>query len=252
MATTTALPSKEDVAVGDTLKYTMDYTELSLEDLKTTLPKSVARKIDQSFVDNFNATVKDPNYREQIKANYLGYISVIHSGKYKAMDYLNAVKFCTFVLAGYKNKDAYYMAFPDRVRQFHINKTSAVDIQNLVNGYKRNKLVKTILEQSITPSWIVNQDVYQEAINVQVKLMKTAKSEMVRQNAAACLISELSPPKETKMSIGITERDKDSLDALTSSIREFSNQQRQALERGSVNLKDVAHTQIIDGECEEV
>lgn len=252
MATTTALPSKDDVESGDLLKYTMDYKELDLADLKATLPKSVAKKIDQSFVDNFNSTVKDPNYREQIKANYLGYIHVIQGGKYKAMDYLNAVKFCTFILAGYNNKDAYYLAFPDRARKFVANAVQPKDIQNLVNGYKRGKLVKTILEQSITPSWIVNQDVYQDAINAQYKLMKTAKSEMVRQNAAACLISELSPPKETKMSIGVSEGSKDTLDSLTSAIRQYSELQSRSLNSGNSTLKDVAHSQIVDADYEEV
>ena len=54
---------------------------------------------------------------------------------------------------------------------------NAKDISSFVTSYNKNKLVNLILEQSMIPSWVLNQDMYQKALNVQCELMLTANSE---------------------------------------------------------------------------
>lgn len=43
---------------------------------------------------------------------------------------------------------------------------TAKDISSVVAIYNKGKLVNKIMEQSIVPTWILNQDLHQKAINV--------------------------------------------------------------------------------------
>ena len=63
-----------------------------------------------------------------------------------------------------------------------------------MTSYNKNKLVNLILEQSMIPSWVLNQDMYQKALNVQCELMLTANSEKVS-DAANSILTHLKPPQ---------------------------------------------------------
>lgn len=229
-----------------------DFKELTVDELKGSVPKQFSKHITQAFVDGFNKTIHDPKHRDFIKDNVLGYMHVLQTGKYAIGDYLNAVKFCSFVMAGYKNHEAYSLTFPDRMSRLRKEKSSSRDIEVFVSAYRRTKLVTLILEQCITPSWIINQDAYQEAVNVQVGLMRYAKSEKVRCDAANSLLQHLKRPETAKLQIDVTTNKTSELDQLEKAVRELSMQQQQALQNGTYNLKDIAESQIIDAECEEV
>ena len=96
-----------------------------------------------------------------------------------------------------------------------------------------------ILEQSLIPSWVLNQDLYQKAINVQAELMMTANSEKVRSDAANSLLNHLRPPEVQKVELDIGVKPNNMLEDLKNSLFDLAAQQQKVIEAGVVELKDV-------------
>ena len=127
------------------------------------------------------------------------------------------------------------------------------DIASYVTAYNKSKLVNLIFEQTMVPFHVLNQDVYQKAINVQAELMLHANSEKVRSDAAAHILTHLKPPETTKIELDVGVQKDSSIDALRAATLSLVAEQRDALKAGVVTAQDVAHQPVvIEGESEEV
>ena len=156
---------------------------LTTKEVRSALP--VALKNEAEGVTNMlNGIQADPEMADQIRNNFITYTSVLQSGKYKMENYLMAIAYVSFKLMGHNNQESYARAFPDRYQRLVAKGTSAKDIASYVSAYAKGKLVTAILEQAAIPTWLLNADHFQSAINVQVDLMQNAKSEMVKFQAA--------------------------------------------------------------------
>lgn len=153
---------------------------LSIDVLKKALPDKYKRGLSQEVLDNINQTLSDPDLHEVYRNNFMSYLTVLGDGKYKITDYLSAVKYCTHKLMGNSNIDSYIKTFPDRYGDMLARGLSTKEISSIVSIYNKGKLVNTIMEQSIIPSWVINQDLHQKAINVLADLMMNANSAKVR------------------------------------------------------------------------
>lgn len=227
---------------------------MNIDHLKKVLPSNLRNNATQELVDTLNNISTDPLIRENIKENFISYTKVLLEGKYKITDYINAVAYVSYKLMGYSNIDSYVRTFPDRYNSMVASGKSAKDISSFVAAYNRNQLVNLILEQSLVPIWVVNQDVYQQAINTQADLMRNANSEMVRTQAANSILTHLAKPKEAaNMSISINTEDSSGMKELKNTLEELSRQQIAAIQAGT-NTKDIAGSKLIieDAEYENV
>ena len=87
-------------------------------------------------------------------------------------------------------------------------------------------------------------DIHQEAINTQAELMRSAKSETVRQKAAECLIMQLKAPEAAKIEVDVNYSNS-SIDDLRETTRALAQQQLQMIKSGAVTAEHVAHSDII-------
>lgn len=218
---------------------------LTLELLEEILPKKYKRGINQELLDNIVNTLNDPEMFETYRENFIGYIDILNDGRFKITDYLGAVKYCTFKLMGNSNQDSYIKAFPDRYMALVARGASAKDISSHVAMYNKSQLVNKIMEQSMIPSWIINQDLYQKAINVQADLMLNAQSEKVRSDAANSLLIHLKPPEVKKVELDIGMKNNDDIEELRTITAELASQQRRLIEAGVIDVKQVAETRLI-------
>ena len=85
-----------------------------LEAVRKLVPKNQRGMITQEFLDKIENSVKNPIIADQFKENFITYLNVLTTGKYKMDDYINAVKFVSFKLLNYSNLDAYVATFPER------------------------------------------------------------------------------------------------------------------------------------------
>lgn len=212
---------------------------LTLQQVAHALPPNLKNNVTQQLVDNINNCVADPIMAEAIKDNFLSYTQVLSEGKFKTEDYLSAVMYVSFKLMGMTNQDAYARTFPARYRTLLNNGTSAKDISSYVSMYNKGRLVNLILEKSLIPTWVLNQHIYQKAINVQADLMSNANSEMVRMQAANSILTHLVKPKEVGPLINLDLRESSGLNELKATLTQLAQQQRDLISNG-ITTKQIA------------
>lgn len=212
---------------------------LTLQQVAHALPPNLKNNVTQQLVDNINNAVSDPIMAEAIADNFLSYTQVLSEGKFKTEDYLSAVMYVSFKLMGMTNQDAYARTFPARYRTLLNNGTSTKDISSYVAMYNKGRLVNLILEKSLIPTWVLNQHIYQKAINVQAGLMANANSEMVRQLAANSILTHLAKPKEVGPLINMNLNESSGLTELRNTMIQLATQQRELINQG-VTTKAIA------------
>ena len=226
---------------------------LTLDQFKLALPDKVKKSINQELIDQINNTLSDPEMFESYRDNLISYTKVMADGKFKVTQYIDAVRYVSFKLMGCTNIEAYTKTFPDKYQRFIQQGVSAKDIASYVTAYNKSKLVNLIFEQTLIPSHVLNQDLYQRALNVQADLMINAKSEKVRCDAANSLLTQLKAPEVKKVELDIGVKEDSSIAALRATTLELARQQRLMVESGAMNAQDVAHVKLIfEGTAEVV
>lgn len=224
---------------------------LTQDQIAQALPANLKSAATPSFTAMVNGIVADPLVAEQVRENFLSYSKVLQEGKFKTEDYLHAVVYVSFKLMNMSNQEAYFRTFPARHQALVAKGTSPKDVSAYVAAYARGKLVNMILEQSLVPSWVLNQDAYQKAINVQVELMTTANSEKVRSDAANSILTHLTKPKEAGPLVNIDMRETSGITELKDMLTRLAKQQQESIGAG-VSPATIAAQRIIEAEVEEL
>lgn len=224
---------------------------LTREMIERALPANLKNAATQQFTDQINNIVVDPIIAEEVRSNFISYSGVLKDGKFKTEDYLHAVAYVSFKLRGDSNQDAYFKTFPSRYQALLAKGTTTKDISAYVAAYARGKLPNMILEQTLVPSWVLNQELYQKALTVQADLMMTAFSEKVRSDAANSILTHLTKPKEVGPLVAIDMRETSGITELKGMLTQLAQRQRQAIQDGA-STKDIAAQRIIDVDVEAV
>ncbi len=227
---------------------------LTIDQFKQALPDKVRKTINQELIDQINTTLSDPELYESYRDNLLSYTKVMADGRFKVSGYIDAVRYVSHKLMGCSNIDAYTKTFPDKYARFIQQNVQAKDIASYVTAYNKSKLVNLIFEQTLIPSYVLNQDLYQKALNVQAELMVSSHSDKVRCDAANSLLTHLKMPETQKIELEIGVKEDSSIQALRDSTMALARQQRMMMEAGAMNAQDIAHTklQVVDVEAVEV
>lgn len=225
---------------------------LTIEQFREALPDKLKKSVHQDLIDQINKTLSEPELYENYRDNLISYTRVMADGKFKIANYIEAVKYVSHKLLGATNIDAYSKTFPDKMVRFAAQGVSSKDIASYVTAYNKSKLVNLIMEQTLVPMWVLNQDLYQKALNVQAELMMTANSEKVRSDAANSLLTHLKQPEVQKVELNVGMKEDNSIAALREATLALVAQQKQALQAGMVNAQEVAHSRIIDVEGERL
>ena len=208
-------------------------SQMTVELLKATLPRALQINATQELADHINNIALDPEVAEEVRNNFLSYTKVLQEGKFKTESYLDAVTYVTHKLMGYSNQDAYIRTFPQRYQTLVAKGMSPKDISAYVAAYHSNKLVNLILEQTVVPSWLLNRDIYQRAINTQFELMTDPDvSAKVRSDAANSILTHLKQPETQKVELDVGLKNAGGIEDLMSSMRQLARQQQELIERG--------------------
>jgi hypothetical protein len=190
---------------------------------------------------------------ESYRDNLLSYTKVMADGRFKIDSYVDAVKYVSHKLMGATNIESYIKTFPVKYQNFVNQGVASKDIASYVTAYNKGKLVNLIFEQTLIPSYVLNQDLYQKALNVQAELMVSSHSDKVRCDAANSLLTHLKMPETQKVELEIGIKEDSSIAALRATTLELSRQQRLMMEAGAMNATEVAHSKlVIDIESKEV
>lgn len=220
--------------------------QMTVEQFKEALPAKVKKSVNAELVTKVTALLSDPDLFENYRDNLLGYTSVMADGKFRVDQYVNAVKYVSHKLMGCSNIEAYSKTFPDKMNDFHLRGISPKDISSYVVAYNKSKLVNLIFEQTLVPMHVLNQDLYQKALNVQADLMVNATSEKVRSDAANSLLTHLKAPEVAKVKLDIgLEGAVNTIADLRNATQAFVIEQRNFIASGAGTAKDVAEKRLL-------
>jgi hypothetical protein len=216
--------------------------------VEAAVPANLKGSITEEFVDKLNNLALDPLIANNVRENFISYTHVLKDGKFKTTDYLSAVMYVSFKLMGLSNKDAYAHTFPDRYQELLARGIADKDISAYVSAYNKGKLVNLILEQSLVPSWVLNADIYQKAINTQAELMMTSTSDKVRCDAANSILTHLKKPDAAGPLINLDMRESSGMNELKAALENMAKRQVEMIEAG-VSTKEIAGQRLIEGEA---
>lgn len=224
-------------------------SDLTVEIVKKVMPGRLRGAITQELVDKINTISTDPILTDEIKKNFIGYTGILQDGKYKTEDYLNAVVYVSYKLMGYSNIDSYIKTFPQRYQVLVSKGLPQKDIAAYVTAYNRGKLVNKILEQTLVPTWVLNQDVYQKAINTQAALLNS-KNEKVRFMAADSILTHLAKPEKAGPLVNIEMSQNTGIEDLRETLVKLAEVQQNLIKQGKATTEQIAEQKIIEAEID--
>lgn len=217
---------------------------LSIEQVRESLPANFRNNITEHMVHQLNSLSSDPEEARYIRDNFVTFSQVLMEGRYKVGDYVRAVMYVSHKVMGKSNMGAYIATFPDRYQSMVDRGKLPKDISSIVSAYNKGDLVTKVMERAIVPSWILNQGMFQSALQVQHDLMTDDDvSDKVRCEAANSLLSHLARPTVNKAELKIDIALNDGMAALEASLVEMSERQLNSIALNpSVSANDVAGT----------
>jgi hypothetical protein len=215
---------------------------LTLGAVQESLPAQHRHNITQDMVNQLNALSRDPEEARNIRDNFVTFSGVLQEGRYKVGDYVRAVMYVSHKIMGKTNIDSYKATFPDRYQAMKDAGHQPKDIASMVTAYNKGQLVTKIMERAMVPTWILNQDVFQEAINTQYKLMMDITvSHKVRSDAANSLLIHLKKPEIHKSELKVDIAMNDGMAALEQQLVEMSRKQLNLIEHDpNTSANDIA------------
>lgn len=226
---------------------------ITMKELEKAVSPKNRKYITEDMVETLNK-IQDPDFREHYKQNMVSMASILADGTYTTKDFTNAVKFVSYKLLEETDIDAYMMTFPDRYERL-MNKWLAEGlteeqireqkISSFVAAYKRNDLVAKVFERTLVPSRILNAPLFQEALNVQVQLMYSSRSDIVKQQAAKTVMEYTHTPEAVKIEMEIGMKEDDEIKALRDEMAKLAAMQLEKIENKVLTSKDVAHTKLL-------
>lgn len=217
----------------------------SLIDLSECLPKNALKNVSNSMVSKLNQ-ILDGNENDiaLIRDNLISLNSILSEGKYSVSDYIHAVCFVSYKLVGLTDKEAYTKVFPERIKRYEDKGMSSKDIASNIASYRKGRLITKLFSQSLVPSWILNQDYYQKALNVTYDLMLTSKSDTVRQKAAETLINHLQKPEINDTPLININTTNSGIDELKNLLTSLAHKQTELINSG-VKAKDIIEMDLV-------
>lgn len=236
--------------IAENLPVPEDTPALSLEQLKAVMPARQKQNITQGLVDGLNQMMIEPEYREHFRDNLLSYADVLQDPTTTLKGYIRAVKYVSYKVMGFTNQEAWIKTFPERYQRLCDEDKPEAYLRSLVCAYNKGQIVNRILEQTMVPTWVLNADLFQKALNTQAVLMTSAKSEKVRSEAANSILNHLKRPEAAKLELDMTIKQDDSITKLSEAMGKLVDAQADAIRRGEKTVIEVAEGNIIDMEKE--
>lgn len=214
---------------------------LTLKEVQDSLPVGQKGVITQDMVDQLNALSRDPEEARYIRENFISFSQVLAEGRFKLGDYVRAVMYVSHKVMGKSNLDSYKATFPERYQQMVADGRQPKDIASYVAAYNKGKLVNLVYERAMIPTWVLNQDMFQSALNTQYEIMNDVNvSDKVRVEAANSILTHLKKPEVNKAELKIEIGMNDGMAALEKRLAEMAEVQQRTIEGRMMTAQEVA------------
>ncbi len=230
--------------------------DLTLDVVQTQLTPKQRLLVDEKTISEIHKLAEDPDYGEEFLDSYLTHLEILKNATTQNhRNYLNAIKFFTLVESDNSLTDAYIKVFPERYEQRKQNHPPEEQDKSIMRSeasrFNKSVLVNEIRRVAAIPVQLIHRHLLNKAILVQAELMQNARSEMVKQKAAQCLITELKPAEDQQINVKVDDNTGSVIEELRKTTERLAAQEHQFLMAGG-SMKQVAESNIIDVEAEEI
>lgn len=217
---------------------------LTLIEVQDSVPANFRNNITEYMVDQLNSLSSDPEEARYMRENFVGFSQVLTEGRYKVGDYVRAVMYVSHKVMGKSNMASYMATFPERYQAMITRGSQPKDISSIVSAYNKGALVMKVMERAIVPSWVLNQDMFQKALQCQHDLMMDDSGDVsnkVKCEAANSLLTHLAKPVTNKAELNISIGMNDGMASLEASLIEMSERQLNSITHDpNISANDVA------------
>jgi len=211
-------------------------------------------KINRTTLDKITMLLEqDVELRTNLFDNLVVFKNVLQEGNYTIDNFINASLYVSYTALGVTKISSYAKVYPIRMARFNSEGKSPKAISNIVNAFNRSVLVQKLLAEFQMPSHVMFRNVFYKAVATQEAILDDPKvSATVKQKAACSLMGHLKEPEIQQMEIAVTNTgESDMIKDLLAASNKLANEQIRAIKEGRSDAKDIAHSNIIEGEFNE-
>jgi len=232
-------------------------TILTIADVKQAMPKK-KNFITQEAVDIINASTNDPEFQgESLLQTASTYEAVLKGARASVPEYLNAVRFCAYMMTNKSNyTEAYKKVFADR--EFVSTRLGLAtsdprytELTSAASRYRRTKLVVDILTVSQVPLDLIFTGHRYKAIGVLAEVMENGRYDRDRINAAKELLAATKGVENVKIELDVGVSESSAVQQLNDQLAEIAGRSLKHLEAGSTSLKELGALKVIDDDVIE-
>ncbi len=215
---------------------------ITKEELQKHLP-SRKNAITDEVVEILNKSQTEPEFQgESLLQSAITYEKVMQQNKVGIKDYLNAIRFCAYLISMDDNiTEAYKKVFADR--DFVAERLSVAtsspkynELTSAASRYRRSKLVVDILTVSQVPMHLMFTGMAYEAVGVLYETMKTAKYDRDRISAAKELLAATKGPENVKIELDVGIKESSAIIQLNEQLAMFASASLTHLQAGTTDL----------------
>jgi hypothetical protein len=225
---------------------------ITLEEVKQAMP-SKKGLVTQEALDIINASRNDPEFQgETLLHTATIYESVIKGARASIPEYLNAIRFCAYMVSNNSNyTEAYKKVFADRdfVKQRVLLNTSDPkygELTSAASRYRRTKLVTDILTASQVPLDLIFTGERYKALGVLADVMENGRYDRDRINAAKELLAATKGPEHIKMELDVGVKESSAVEQMNDELAKMAARQKEMLESGASELKDFGSMKVVE------
>lgn len=220
-----------------------------MTDLVTTelLRKSIPSRrgvITDEIADLINKHAHEPEFQgESLLQSMVTYEQVMVKHKVGIRDYLNAIRFCAYLISQNDNyTEAYKKTFADKPfvqarLDADTNSNPYNELTSAASRYRRSKLVTEILTLSQVPLDLLFTGARYKAIGVLANIMENAKYDRDKIAAADKLLQHTSS-NEVKIELDVGIKENSAIQQLNDQLAVMAKRQKTLLIEGVNELKD--------------
>ena len=217
---------------------------VTIEEVKNAMPFK-GGFVTQEAVDIINNSVNDPEFQgESLLQTASIYESVLKGSRTSVPEYLNAIRFCAYMMTNESNyTEAYKKVFMDRdfVKErmnLPTDSPKYAELTSAASRYRRTKLVVDILTVSQVPLDMIFAGYRYKALGVLAEVMVEGRFDRDRVAAAKELLAATAGTENVKIELDIGLKEDSAVKQLNAQLNELAATQTEKLINGTNKLED--------------
>lgn len=196
----------------------------------------VSRRLENPVTKTIISTIVEKGYMDEDE--YIDQLvsvgNVLNSGKWKIADFLAAVEFTSYRLAGDSQVKAYTKAFPDRC----LGKTDGA-IAGKASIYSHGSLVVQMLGMTQVPLHMLYMRERHIAIRKLAELSQFGETERIQMESSDKLLGHIKPPEEIKVELDVGVGAVDVINDFNETLNNIAEMAKAKLDDGTIDARQL-------------